>query len=140
MNERGIAMNFTELSTLKRAVSGDLQVLKTYSDLLAYDAAHPVEGAADSANIAMAKRYFTCYIQALEGIGELLDRHIGVFEETHKKEQEAEAAKRRAAEAERREKLAKEKERRENKKKTASSLFEEPEEEQEYEEAGEIQC
>jgi hypothetical protein len=130
-------MNFTELSTLKRAVSGDLQVLKTYSDLLAYDAAHPVEGAADSTNIAMAKRYFACYIQALEGIGELLNRHIGVFEKTHKKEQQAEDAKRQAAEAERREKLAKEKERRENKKKHACSLFEGQEEGQEE---GEITC
>jgi ribosomal protein L12E/L44/L45/RPP1/RPP2 len=116
-------MNFQDLSTLKRAVENDLKVLQTYQKLLDYDAKNPIADITDSVNIGMMKKYFPCYIQALEGITELLSKHMSVFEKAHAKEQEAATAQRKVAEAERREKLAEEKQRLENKKNSSVSLF-----------------
>jgi ribosomal protein L12E/L44/L45/RPP1/RPP2 len=131
-------MGYPELSTLRRAAEGDLKVLSAYETLLDYDEKNHIPGVTESADIAMSKRYFKCYIQALHGINELLERHMKPFEDAHKKEQEAEKAKRDAENAERVKKQELKKKREEAKKNGISSLFDapaaEPEEEIQNEE------
>lgn len=111
--------NFTyeELSFLKKLASQELSILTIYDRLVEYDCNNPVSDEEDTDNIEKAKQYFPYYKDALQGIDELIDRHIAVFEKEYEEIQAVEKTKKNAENKARQEKIEKEKKEREAKQK-----------------------